>query len=216
MLIRTKSNIGRDNDGYRYAIQLCELPDYPDVETSYCEWGEAITGDAQTLLNSAEATTDPEERSEREEAKEFLLTVLADGPLPTKQIKREADENGYCWRTVNSAKKDLCIVAAKSGMKGEWRWSLPPKNANIVEECNETQSGISCILRAPLHSSRLSTDVLTLVDHLLNGGGGNDSLTLQKSLRWDEKRWLSTKNAALQNRLIYCQAGAWYAEEGRS
>lgn len=212
MLIRTKSNIGRDNDGYRYAIRLCELPDHPDIgETAYCEWGEAIKGDARTLLDSAEATTDPEERSEREEAREFLLTVLADGPVSTKQIKREADENGYAWRTVRRAQQDLCIIPAKSGMKGEWRWQLPPKMSKTAEDVQNVHVGKVGHLRESWTSSAAQTDVLTLVDHLRNGGSGHDSLTLQKALHWDETRWRNTKDDALQQKRIYCQAGAWYA-----
>lgn len=135
LLVRAKSNIGPDAGGYRYELRQGELPGHPGIMASWAEWGEVIQGEARTLLDTAEAVGDPEEHSEREDAKAFLLALLNNGPMPSKQVRRDAEEAGHAWRTVNRAKKDLGVIAAKSGIKGGWRWELPSKDAKDDEEC---------------------------------------------------------------------------------
>lgn len=135
ILVRAKSNIGLDTGGFKYELRQGDLPGHPGITASWAEWGEALTGEARELLDTAEVSTDPEERGEREDARDFLRALLAAGPVPAKQVQKESGENGHAWRTVNRAKKDLGIVATKAGMKGEWRWEFPPKNATLNEGC---------------------------------------------------------------------------------
>lgn len=139
ILVRAKSNIGPDHGGLKYELKQGELKDHPGITASWAEWGEALKGEARDLLDTAEASQDPEDRNEREEAKEFLLTLLAHGPVPANRVQKEANQNGHAWRTVNRAKKDIGVVTSKIGMKGEWRWELPPKNATPIEECHENE-----------------------------------------------------------------------------
>lgn len=61
---------------------------------------------------------------ERIYAEQFLRDPLADGPLPTRQIKADADGDGYSWATVRRAQKPLGISAIKGGMKEGWTWRL--------------------------------------------------------------------------------------------
>lgn len=82
---------------------------------------------AEALL--ATPKTD-EERSALEEATDFLLAVLADGPRQAKEIFAEAKRLGIAEKTLNRAKAKLGIQARKDGelnKKGErtWRWHLP-------------------------------------------------------------------------------------------
>ena len=67
---------------------------------------------------------DSEGCGERLDAEQFLRDLLADGPLPTRQIKADADGAGYSWATVRRAQKSLGIAAIKAGMKGGWTWRL--------------------------------------------------------------------------------------------
>lgn len=141
ILVRAKSNIGMDNGGFKYELRQGYLPDYPGVEASWAEWGEPLKGEARDLLDAAEVSTDPEERSARDEAKDFLRALLSDGPVPAKQIQKDADDAGHNWKTVQRAKKDLGIIAEKIGgyfAKGAQRWvwklSDPLKKDSKLEE----------------------------------------------------------------------------------
>jgi hypothetical protein len=77
-----------------------------------------------------------EDRNEREEAKDFLKTLLADGPVPATQVHQESKQLNISSRTLTRAKADLGIVSLCSGTgvegqgKGRgktatWYWRLP-------------------------------------------------------------------------------------------
>ncbi len=125
LLARAKNNLGPDVGGFTYDLEPLELPGHPGVQTTRVIWGAALEGSARQLLGKAESVDDPDEHSALQEAKEFLVGLLADGPLPTKQIKREADEAGHAERTLKRAKAALGIKAHKAGMKDPWLWHLP-------------------------------------------------------------------------------------------
>ena len=57
----------------------------------------------------------PEERSETDDAKAFLRDLLADGPVPSKQIQADAAGAGHAWRTIQRAQKALGIESVKKG-----------------------------------------------------------------------------------------------------
>ncbi|GAB4327244.1 MAG: hypothetical protein Kow0010_10740 [Dehalococcoidia bacterium] len=72
-----------------------------------------------------------EEPSEREEAKGFLLEILADGPMPSPEVRREAEAAGLAWRTVERVKRQLGIESVREHVpgggrgRGRWLWVLP-------------------------------------------------------------------------------------------
>jgi hypothetical protein len=61
------------------------------------------------------------------EAEDFLHEVLADGEMPQKKVKAEAEGAGLSWRTVRRAKDRLGIKPYKERGKehGGWLWSFP-------------------------------------------------------------------------------------------
>jgi putative DNA primase/helicase len=64
------------------------------------------------------------------DAKRFLADLLADGPMPAKAIRADADGAGYSWTTIRRAQKALGIEPAKTGGrfgggKQQWMWRLP-------------------------------------------------------------------------------------------
>jgi hypothetical protein len=61
-------------------------------------------------------------RHASEEAETFLKELLADGPIESNQVKRDADMAGLSWRTVRDK---LEIKPHKTSMDGPWLWSLP-------------------------------------------------------------------------------------------
>jgi len=125
ILARAKNNLGPDAGGFTYDLEPLELPDHPGVHTTRVRWGAPLEGTARVLLGKAESVDDPDEHSALQEAKDFLTELLAHGPLPAKQIKREADEAGHAERTIKRAKAVLGIKARKAGMKDPWLWQLP-------------------------------------------------------------------------------------------
>jgi hypothetical protein len=68
---------------------------------------------------------DVDQRSAREEAQEFLLQTLADGPKPALNVFADADKLRISRITLRRAKADLGVVAEKT--PDHWEWSLPPR-----------------------------------------------------------------------------------------
>lgn len=115
-----KSNVSKRAPSLTAEIQVTE------VET---EDGTAnvprltITGASDLAAEEVLTTTTPEERSEREEAAAFLVGLLADTPIRSKEIKTAAESAGLAWRTVERAKTDLKIKPKQEG--DGWYWRLP-------------------------------------------------------------------------------------------
>jgi hypothetical protein len=63
-----------------------------------------------------------EERTERDEAADFLRAELAGGPQPVNELMRNAPCSAI---TLRRAKTALGVKAAKDGLTGPWKWSLP-------------------------------------------------------------------------------------------
>ena len=61
--------------------------------------------------------------------------TFADGPMPVNDLKAEARDAGFGWRTVEAAKADLAIVAERANEPGagrgagHWHWCLPAGRA---------------------------------------------------------------------------------------
>ena len=123
VLVRIKSNIGPDGGAIGYSLASAELPH--GIVTSRVAWGEKIEGSARDIFADAEQTDAEDGRGERDEAGEFLRTVLAAGPVRASQVLREAREAGHSERTIRRAKNELNIAAVKEGMGGGWVWTLP-------------------------------------------------------------------------------------------
>jgi hypothetical protein len=130
---RAKSNIGPDEGGYAYQLQVTSLPEDERIRTCVAVFGERIEGSVRDML--AEAEAEPEGGA-REEAEKFLAELLIDGPVPVAEIRRAAEAYSFCWRTVESAKKALGIVASRKGglgQKGNWAWSLPESACGLSD-----------------------------------------------------------------------------------
>jgi putative DNA primase/helicase len=134
VLLRAKANNGPDDGGFEYDLHQAELETHPGIFASGVLWGGAIEGAARELLAEAEADPD-DEGGTRAEAERFLADLLADGPLPVKVIKADADGAGFSWATIRRAQKALGIEAVKEGgffgktTKQQWVWRLPAEDA---------------------------------------------------------------------------------------
>jgi putative DNA primase/helicase len=119
VMARAKSNIAPDDGGVAYSLELVSITG--GIDATHAVWDGAIEGTAREILGDVEHD-DSEAGGERLDAEQFLRSLLADGPLPTRQIKADADGAGYSWATVRRAQKSLGIAAIKGGMKEGWTW----------------------------------------------------------------------------------------------
>ena len=123
ILARGKSNIGKDDGGFAYDLEVIELR--PGIETTCVTWGEAIKGTAREILSQAETQEDPDDKRGYEEAIEWLRDYLSDGPKPAKDGQRDAKANGITEKSLRTARDKLRVQPHKSGFRGGWLWSLP-------------------------------------------------------------------------------------------
>lgn len=80
----------------------------------------------------AQTAADPQSRTAKAEAGEWLWSVLADGPVPAKDLREMASEEGIAWRTIERAAREIKIKKHREGFGPESRcfWSLTPYTAN--------------------------------------------------------------------------------------
>jgi len=94
-LARAKSNIGPDDGGFAYDLLNEELYSHPGVIISRIRWGAVLEGTARDLLADAEGR----DEDEAGDVVSFLHELLADGPMPSREVMRHAKEAGFAWRT---------------------------------------------------------------------------------------------------------------------
>ncbi|MQB02102.1 MAG: AAA family ATPase, partial [Actinobacteria bacterium] len=122
MVAVEKSNLAAYPPALAFRLDPCpEDSRYPQVE-----WGEEVEGvSASDLVSRAPS---PADKTERDEAKEFLAAELAGGGVPSEDLKKKAKEEGISWATLRRAQKEMGIKAIKEpgGMNSPWIWKLPP------------------------------------------------------------------------------------------
>lgn len=133
---RAKSNIGPDDGGFDYTMDQIELESHPGIFAARVLWGQALDGTARDLLGNAEDSEG--DKSERDDAKAFLTSLLNDGPVSSKQVKADSDGAGYSWATIRRAQKEAGIEVVKQGFgkAGVWLWTLP----KVLKECKGAHS----------------------------------------------------------------------------
>ena len=63
-----------------------------------------------------------------DEAKQWLLDALRDGPRPAKELREQAEDDGIKEATLRRAKDGLHVIARRAGGMGgagRWVWLLP-------------------------------------------------------------------------------------------
>lgn len=89
-----------------------------------------------------EDTRSSQPRTERamDRAAEWLRAALADGPVPSETLRRQADAAGVAWATLRRAADGLGIQRTKAGMSGPWVWKSGEDaqlNAKMLNEIHE-------------------------------------------------------------------------------
>jgi putative DNA primase/helicase len=172
LFCRAKSNIGPDDGGFEYELRQAELPAHPGIFASAVLWGEAVEGAARELLATADATGDDGDGGTLAEGKRFLTDLLADGPLPTKAIKADADGAGHSWATIRRAQKALGIVPVKEGgyfgaTKQQWVWKLPAVDA----QCEHLQGESLKVLKNAEDAKQNKVSTFREIEHLQGNPG---------------------------------------------
>jgi putative DNA primase/helicase len=72
---------------------------------------------------------DEDARTDHDEATDFLLTELEDGPKPAGDVKRAAAAASVGPGALKRAKRHLGVSSTKAGMGGGWIWALPDQDA---------------------------------------------------------------------------------------
>jgi putative DNA primase/helicase len=150
LFLPLKNNLGNDQTGLAFTVESAQVEStIGRIETSRVAWeSSAVTVTAEEAMKPQ---VPDEERSDLDDAKGFLRGLLADGPVPSKQIRSDAEGAGHAWRTIQRAQKALGIVAAKKGMKEGWVWQL--NTPSRPEESHEPPKNAVPGGRQPSHSS---------------------------------------------------------------
>lgn len=118
-----KNNIGTDVNGFAYTVEGVRLAE-SSIETSHVMWeSEIITQTSDEVFGTSDQSH--EERRSLSDAKEFLRSLLINGPVKKNDISRDAEGAGHSWATIRRAQQDLGVIAYKDEFKGSWRWRLP-------------------------------------------------------------------------------------------
>ena len=78
-----------------------------------------------------------EARHERETAARWLLAALADGPVASRDLFRQARECGIATKTLRRAAESLGLSPRKSSFDGPWQWQLDEASAERGAESAE-------------------------------------------------------------------------------
>ena len=117
LLLPGKNNLAAEGRGLAFTI-TGETP-------AVCWQTEAVDMTATEAIAAEAANTEnPRDRPARDEAKTWLAEMLADGPVPTAEIRTEADNAGFAWRTVQRVRSGLSIRAIRGKGRGIWLWEL--------------------------------------------------------------------------------------------
>jgi putative DNA primase/helicase len=134
LLVKAKNNLAPDVKALSYTIQtvLAAAHDHRDgsaIPAPRIVWGHEHVEISATQAMRAEANGTPA-TNPRKEAKDFLIKILANGPMPQKEIEDLAAAELISIKTLKRAKAELGIISKKDGLTGGWIWSLPEKESS--------------------------------------------------------------------------------------
>jgi hypothetical protein len=118
VLARAKGNLSKTPPSL--AFRLAEAPN--GVAT--VKWEPSPVEITADRLLAASAVGE-EEKSARDEARDWLVYFLADGPHPAQEVFREGQKAGHAVITIRRAATALGVRKAKAAFQGGWSWSLP-------------------------------------------------------------------------------------------
>lgn len=120
VLVRAKSNIGKDDGGFEYQITPVQFQHgFQTFQASKVVWGETpLQGSAKEIVKYAETGGQSEIMGAVEAAKVFLKTILAAGPRPWPEIETLAQQANISPASLKRAKLSLNIQSQKQSGAG--------------------------------------------------------------------------------------------------
>jgi len=107
----------KDKETKRLSVIKNNLAPFPESV------GLSIDGEG---VNFCDVPQEPHTETLQERAADLLLMLLASGPMPSADIRKEGEEAGLSWPALKRAKKKLGIISVKPN--GVWHWSLPAED----------------------------------------------------------------------------------------
>jgi len=134
LLLQAKSNLGKKCEGLAFRLEQ-RLVAGDIVSSSIMFEGEHVSASIDEALNASECRG-AERHTNKDEAANFLRTVLAGGALPVLQIESEARDAGLLGpespisqnKPFRLAREQLGIAPQRqggAGANGLWVWGLP-------------------------------------------------------------------------------------------
>jgi hypothetical protein len=125
-LARSKSNLSLDHGGFSYSLETVPVPEYPHIEASRVVWGEALIGEASDLMNKSEGLESQSIGSKTSDAVEFLESQLAEGEMPSSEVKIAAKNEGITNKPLRKAFERLKVISredrnALGHLKTHWK-----------------------------------------------------------------------------------------------
>jgi hypothetical protein len=117
LLVLIKSNLGAAPPTLAFQIDADGLKWEPEAVS--------VAGDPESLLRTTGEPESVESRADLAEAKRFLATILADGPVASKAVEKAAKENGIAERTLWRAKRAMKVDAVRRPGEKYWTWFRP-------------------------------------------------------------------------------------------
>jgi len=97
----------RSARGYAYKIRSCAIEGIGRMP--YIDW------DGEATLKIGDALDGEENAGKLAEAEEFLCELIADGPVPSKEVEKAADAASISMATLRRARQRLKIVCRRRG-----------------------------------------------------------------------------------------------------
>lgn len=123
VVIHLKSNLARTGRSLAYTIR--------DGVFAWSGWSQLT---ARDLLQDDRAA---DERTAIGEAKDFLVELLAEGPLASKEVLQGAKAAGISEKTLRRVKSQLKVQVRKTDFHGSWCWALPVAESAKMAKGNE-------------------------------------------------------------------------------
>lgn len=108
-----KNNLAPHQPSLGYRIQ-------PTPQGPVVQWEPGtVEASADELLNSKH---DGSDSSALDEAVQWLTEEIADGPVPSKEVRSRAERDGIAKRTLDRAKQQLSVKSTRVGER--WMWLI--------------------------------------------------------------------------------------------
>jgi hypothetical protein len=133
-----KNNLGPQSAGLAFRIEAATVQSPGGtLQASLVAWD---ADPVSTTADEVMRTQAPEHSSALREAEEWLEETLTE-PRPAGEVSLMAVAAGISRKTLRRASESLGIVKEKTGMKGGWIWSLPPKMPKTSEDAQQNCMG---------------------------------------------------------------------------